>query len=215
MESLNMRNHVVAFLCLTVLVAAPAAAQQAPQRMYKCVDAKGRTYYTQVPPPECLGRDTLELNKSGSVIRTTPRELTAEQRAAREAEQKKKLEAEEKAKEERRKTAALLNTYSSEKDIDDARARALKEAEAAIKETERRIVDAQKRQKQLDAEKEFYAKKPMPVKLRQDLSNIEIEIKNQMDLLDAKKKEIGTINAKYDEDKRRYVEAARKAGRAR
>jgi len=215
MESLNMRNHVVAFLCLTVLAAAPAAAQQAPQRMYKCVDAKGRTYYTQVPPPECLGRDTVELNKSGSVIRTTPRELTAEQRAAREAEQKKKLEAEEKAKEERRKTAALLNTYSSEKDIDDARTRALKEAEAAIKETERRIVDARKRQKQLDAEKEFYTKKPMPVKLRQDLSNIEIEIKNQMELLDAKKKEIGTINAKYDEDKRRYVEAAHKAGRAR
>jgi len=210
-----MRNHVVAFLCLTVLAAAPAAAQQAPQRMYKCVDAKGRTYYTQVPPPECLGRDTVELNKSGSVIRTTPRELTAEQRAAREAEQKKKLEAEEKAKEERRKTAALLNTYSSEKDIDDARTRALKEAEAAIKETERRIVDARKRQKQLDAEKEFYTKKPMPVKLRQDLSNIEIEIKNQMELLDAKKKEIGTINAKYDEDKRRYVEAAHKAGRAR
>ncbi|HYA46106.1 MAG TPA: DUF4124 domain-containing protein [Burkholderiales bacterium] len=210
-----MRNHVVAFLCLTVLAACPAAAQQAPQRMYKCVDAKGKTYYTQVPPPECLGRETLELNKSGSVIHTTPRELTAEQRAARDAEQKKKLEAEEKAKEERRKTAALLNTYSSEKDIDDARTRALKEAEAAIKETERRIVEAQKRQKQLGAEKEFYTKKPMPVKLRQDLSNIEIEIKNQMELLDAKKKEIGTINAKYDEDKRRYVEAARKAGRAR
>jgi len=209
-----MRNRAMTILCLAML-AAPATAQQAPQRMYKCVDAKGRTYYTQVPPPECLGRDTVELNKSGSVVRTTPRELTAEQRAAREAEQKKKLEAEEKAKEERRKTAALLNTYSSEKDIDDARTRALKEAEAAIKETERRIVDARKRQKQLDAEKEFYTKKPMPVKLRQDLSNIEIEIKNQMELLDAKKKEIGTINAKYDEDKRRYVEAAHKAGRAR
>jgi hypothetical protein len=200
-----------------VLVAAPAAAQQAPQRMYKCVDARGRTYYTQVPPRECLGRDTQELNKSGTVIRSTPREipLTAEQKAAREAEQKKKLEAEEKTKEERRKDSALLNTYPSEKDIDYARAAALKEAEAAIKETETRIAAAQKRRKELDSEKEFYTKKPMPVKLRQDIANIEIEIKNQQELLEAKKKEIGSINAKYDEDKRRYVELTRKAARTR
>jgi len=200
-----------------VLVAAPAAAQQAPQRMYKCVDARGRTYYTQVPPRECLGRDTQELNKSGTVIRSTPREipLTAEQKAAREAEKKKKLEAEEKAKEERRKDSALLNTYPSEKDIDYARAAALKEAEAAIKETEKRIAAAQKRRKELDSEKEFYTKKPMPVKLRQDIANIEIEIKNQQELLEAKKREIGGINAKYDEDKRRYLELTRKAARTR
>ena len=211
-----MRNQAMVLACLTMLTAAPAAAQQqGPQHMYKCVDAKGKTYYTQMPPPECLGRETQELNKSGSVVRSTPKEPTAEQRAAREAEQKKKLENEEKAKEERRKNSALLNTYSSEKDIDYARAGALKEAEAAIKETEKRIVDAQKRQKQLDAEKEFYTKKPMPAKLKEDISNIEIEIKNQKELLEAKKREIGTINAKYDEDRRRYVEATRKAAQTR
>jgi len=213
-----MRNQAMVLACLTMLTAAPAAAQQqGPQHMYKCVDAKGKTYYTQMPPPECLGRETQELNKSGSVVRSTPKEPTAEQRAAREAEQKKKLENEEKAKEERRKNSALLNTYSSEKDIDYARAGALKEAEAAIRETEKRIVDAQKRQKQLDAEKEFYTKKPMPAKLKEDMSNIEIEIKNQKELLEAKKREIGTINAKYDEDKKRYAtaKAAGTAGTAR
>jgi hypothetical protein len=183
--------------------------------MYKCVDAKGKTYYTQIPPPECLGRDTQELNKSGTRIRTTPREipLTPEQQAAREADRKKKLGDEEKAKEDRRKSDALMNTYSNEKDIDDARARALKEAETAIKETERRIAEAIKRQKELDSEKEFYAKKPMPFKLKQDIANIEVEIKNQTELLDAKKKEIGSINAKYDEDKRRYVDISQKTAR--
>jgi len=44
------------------------------------------------------------------------------------------------------------------------------------------------------------------LKLKRDISNNEIEITNQTVLLDAKKKEISTINAKYDEDKRRYVE---------
>jgi len=200
-----MRSQTIVLLCSTLLAVAPAAAQQ---RMYKCVDARGKVYYTQVPPPECLGRDTQELDKSGTPMRKsqTPAALTPAQQKAREAELKKKLEAEERAKEERRKNTALLNTYSSAKDIDDARARALKEAELAIAETEKRIAGAQKRRKELESEKEFYVKKPMPLRLKQDIANNEIEIKNQTELLDAKKKEISAIDAKYDSDKRRYVE---------
>jgi Domain of unknown function (DUF4124) len=205
MGSLTKRSRTAAFLCLILLAAAPAAAQE---RMYKCVDAKGKTYYTQVPPPECLGRDTQELNKSGSLLRRNPAaiQLSPAQEQAREAERKKKLEEEERSKEERRKNLALLNTYSSEKDIDDARVRALDEAQAAIEATERSIAGAQKRRQELESEKEFYVKKPMPLKLKTDISNTEIEIKNQTGLLDAKKKEISAINAKYDEDKRRYIE---------
>jgi len=193
------------FLCSTLLAVAPAAAQE---RMYKCVDAKGKVYYTQVPPPECLGRDTQELNKSGTLIRKNPAAipLTPAQEQAREAERKKKLEEEERSREERRKNLALLNTYSSERDIEEARTRALAEAQGAIEDTERRIAGAQKRHKELEAEKEFYVKKPMPFKLKQEIANNEIEIENQFALLEAKKKEISTIKAKYDEEKRRYVE---------
>ena len=199
-----MRSRAMMFFCFTLAVA-PAAAQE---RMYKCVDAKGKVYYTQVPPPECLGRDTQELNKSGTLIRKNPgaTALTPAQEQAREAERRKKLEDEEKSREERRKNLALLNTYSSERDIEEARARALAEAQTAIADTERRIAGAQKRHKELETEKEFYVKKQMPFKLKQEIANNDIEIQNQIVLLDAKKKEISTINAKYDADKRRYVE---------
>jgi len=202
---LFMRSRTMMFLCSTLLALAPAAAQE---RMYKCVDARGKVYYTQVPPPECLGRDTQELNKSGTLIRKNPAviPLTPAQEQAREAERKKKIEDEERSKEERRKNLALLNTYSSEKDIEEARTRALAEAQSAIADTERSIAGAQKRHKELEAEKEFYVKKPMPFKLKQEITNNEIEIKNQIVLLDAKKKEISTINAKYNEDRRRYIE---------
>ena len=198
-----MRSRTLMLLCSTLLAVAPAAAQE---RMYKCVDARGKVYYTQVPPPECLGRDTQELNKSGTLIRKNPAAMTPAQEQAREAERRKKLEDEERSREERRKNLALLNTYSSEKDIEEARARSLAETQGAIADTERRIEGAQKRHKELAAEKEFYVKKPMPFKLKQEIANNEIEIKNQIVLLDAKKKEISTINAKYDEDKRRYIE---------
>jgi len=205
MGSLIMRSRTMVFLCSTVLALAPAAAQE---RMYKCVDARGKVYYTQVPPPECLGRDTQELNKSGTLIRRNPAviPLSPAQEQAREAERKKKNEDEERSKEDRRKNLALLNTYSSERDIEDARTRALKEAQVAIEDTERSIAGAQKRHQELEAEKEFYVKKPMPFKLKQEITNNEMQIRNQTVLLDAKKKEINTINAKYDEDKRRYVE---------
>ncbi len=198
-----MRSRTLMLLCSTLLAVAPAAAQE---RMYKCVDARGKVYYTQVPPPECLGRDTQELNKSGTLIRKNPAAMTPAQEQAREAERRKKLEDEERSREERRKNLALLNTYSSEKDIEEARTRALTETQGVIADTERRIAGAQKRHKELEAEKEFYVKKPMPFKLKQEIANNDIEIKNQIVLLDAKKKEISTINAKYDEDKRRYVE---------
>ena len=71
--------------------------------------------------------------KSGSVLKRIEGQLTPEQQAKRDEEIKKKAEADAAAKEERRKNTALLNTYASEKDIDEARARALKENEQGIK----------------------------------------------------------------------------------
>jgi hypothetical protein len=188
---------------LLALAAAPACAQA---HLYKCKDSKGKTYYTQMPPTECLGKEMDELSTQGMVLKKREAALTPEQFAAREAEEKRKKEEELAAKEEKRKNQALVNTYSSEKDIEDSRQRALKQAEQATKEIDKRIAEAQKRAKDLAAEKEFYAKKPMPKKLQDDIKNNEIDLKGQQDTLAAKKKELGEINAKYDEDKRRYLE---------
>jgi len=172
--------------------------------LYKCKDDKGKTYYTDRPPAACVGKAMEELNKEGAVVRRREAALTPEQQAAREAEEKRKKEAELAAKEEQRMNRALLNTYSSEKDIEEGRQRALKQVEQASAEIKKRIADAQKRAKRLDAEKEFYLKKPMPRKLQDDIKNNEIELKVQQGALEAKQKEIDEINAKYDEDKRRY-----------
>lgn len=192
---------------LAFAIGLASSTAQAQGRMYKCVDAKGKTYYTQTPPSECLGRDTEVLSsKSGSVVRKIEGQLTPEQQAQRDEERKRKAEQDAQAKEERRKNTALLNTYSSEKDIDEARARSLKENEAGIKETEKRIASALKRKKELDDEKEFFAKKALPAKLEQDIRNNEVDMKNQQGLLEVQKKQVSTINAKYDEDKRRYIE---------
>ncbi len=191
---------------LVALLALAAAQPALGQKMYKCVDAKGKVYYTQLPPSECLGKGAEELSRQGQVVKRLEGALTPQQEAAREAERRKKQEGEIAAREERRKNQALLNTYSSEGDIEEARSRAIKDNELAVKETEKRVDGALKRRKAFEAEKEFYAKKALPGKLQDDIKNNEIELKNQQELLAAKKKQVSEINAKYDSDKKRYVE---------
>jgi len=204
-----MSNRALFFL-IAVLATAPAGAQQEPQKMYKCVDARGKVYYTQLPPPECTGRASDELSKQGTVIKHNDAPLSEEQRAKfeaqRDAEKKKKAEAEERTREQQRQSTALLNTYSSVSDIEYARNQALKDNADAVKETEQRYAAALARQQELDKEKAFYVNRVLPRKLQLDLEGIAVDIKNQEQALDARRKEAHTINAKYDDDKRRYLE---------
>ena len=198
----------IALLSCALLAGMPAEAQ----RLYKYTDpATGKTVYTDKLPTEAAGKANEQLNRQGTVVKREPAAPTADEIAAREADRKRKLEEELAAKEEKRKNQALLNTYSNEKDIDDARARALQINDEAIKDAERKVADAQKRQKQLASEAEFYQKRPMPGQLKLDVQNNQVELKANGDLLDAKRKETAAINAKYDEDKRRYLELS-KAG---
>ena len=202
----------IAFLAVVVAAstAVLAAGPQAPLHMYKCVDAKGKTYYTQTPPQECLGRATQELSREGRVVKQNEI-VTPEQLAARAAEKKKKAEAEKLAAEERRKNTALLNSYSDAKDIEEARTRAIKQVEQSIKASETKIAAAEKRRAGFDREKEFYAKKPLPARLQQDIQDNELTIQRERELVEARKKEISSINVKYDEDKRRFLELTRGA----
>jgi DNA repair exonuclease SbcCD ATPase subunit len=191
---------ILILAAVLVLALAPAQA-----KTYKCKDARGNTYYTDRPPAECAGKKMDVLSTQGTVLRSREAAMTPQQRAAREAAEKREKEEALAAKEERRRNRALLTTYSSERDIEDGRQRALRQAEQATKEIQKRIADAQKRAKKLESEKEFYSKKPIPKKLQDDIANNQVDLKSQQDALAAKQKEIGEINARYDEDKRRYL----------
>jgi hypothetical protein len=205
-----MNNRIVFVLAAALAVGSTSAAAQS--RMYKCVDGKGKTYYTQTPPAECLDRTTQELSRSGRVVKQTE-VLTDAQVAAREAEKKKKAEEDKAAGEERRKNAALLNTYASEKDIEEARGRALKLAQEAIVAAEKRITEAEKLRVKFDQEKEFYVKKPMPKELQDRIAKNEEDIHTQQGTIEQKKKDVSAINARYDQEKRRYAELTRSSGK--
>ena len=208
-----LSGRLLTLLLCAAAAAAPAAAQQ-PQKLYRYTDpTTGQVIYTDKLPPNAAGKANDQLSPQGTVIRRTEAALTPEQIAAKEAERKRRIEEDLAAKEEKRKNMALLNTYPSERDIDEARARALKANEEAVKEAELKLAEAEKRKESLASEAEFYKKRQMPAHLKQEIQTNEVEIRSQAELLEKKRKESTAINTRYDEDLRRYRGLA-KAGLA-
>jgi hypothetical protein len=216
-----------AVLLAAALALAPLAASA---QSFRCVGTDGKKYYGSTIPAQCLGQPVEQLNTQGTVIRRFDPEGDEKQKAAKEAEAVKKRQEDAIAKEESRRNRALLATYTSDQDIDEARARALQENQKAVKEVEGRIAEIKKRRAEFAKEMEFYQEAPpakdakgkptkagaapkapkIPPKLAEDLKNSEIDLNAHQQLLDAKKKEVEAINAKYDEDKKRYAELTKR-----
>ena len=196
-------NPKIALLAATLALLPFAADAQS----YRCVGKDGKKYYGQSLPPQCLGQPAEQLNAQGMVIKRIDPQASAAERERKVAEDEERKKREAMSKEEGRRNRALLATYTSDKDIEQARARALTENEGAIKDIERRISALKKRQDDLKKELDFFqGKNKPPVKLEQDIKNNEFDVKTQQDLLVGKKKDVDSINARYNDDKRRYNE---------
>jgi hypothetical protein len=196
---------LTAALALTPALALLPLAAEA--QSFRCVGKDNKKYYGSMVPPECIGRPVEQLNNRGIVIKRIDPEGEERARAAQEAAAEQKRKDEAAAKETSRRNHALLATYTSEKDIDEARARALTDNEKAVSEAQARIESIKKRHAGYVKELDFYKgdKKP-PAKLGDDLQNAEVDLKAQENLLAAKQKEFDVINTKYNEDKKRYLE---------
>jgi chromosome segregation ATPase len=161
---------------------------------YRCVGTDGKKYYGSSVPPQCLGRPVEELNAQGMVMKKFDAAASADERAKKDAEDADRKKREALAKEQGRKDNALLASYTSEKDIEAARGRALEGVQKATAEVEERIAALKKR-------------RAAP---NQDVKTIDIDLKAQEGLLAAKRKEMDSINAKYDDDKKRYIEITKR-----
>ncbi|MGA8049381.1 MAG: DUF4124 domain-containing protein [Burkholderiales bacterium] len=189
-------------------IAAAVLPQDAAAQTYRCITKEGKVYYGQTMPTACIGQVVEQLNAQGLVIkRIVPNNVQMEDSAAKEAEEKKKMEEAARVKEEQRRNRALLATYTSTRDIDEARARALSEPTTRVKEIEARIDELKKKRATLAKEQASYTgdRKP-PSSLVEQMTDTDSELTLQSGLLDSKRRDIQNINDKYDADKKRYVE---------
>ncbi len=193
-----------ATLLIVGFALAPFAADA---QTYRCVGKDGKKYYGSAVPPQCLGLPVEQLNAQGMVTKRFDAVASAAEREKKAAEEEERKKREVITKEEGRRNRALLATYTSDKDIEAARGRALIDNEAAVKDIERRIGALKKRLEELKKELDFYqGKKKPPAKLNDDIRNLEFDIKTQEELLALKKRDVDTINTRYDDDKKRYGE---------
>lgn len=190
--------HSLVGVLLGMAVALPAAAK------ITCCEVDGKRTCGDPPPPQCLNKAKTVFDKGG-VAREVEPPLTAEQRAAREAEKARKIEEEKQAAEQARRDRALLDSYTSEKEIDAARDRALADLDKNAEQARNRLDSAMKKKQKLDQEKEFYQKKPMPAVLSAQLKDNDNEITAQQKILEQKDVDAAAIKERYGMDKARYL----------
>lgn len=202
----------LAMIAAAALIAAPLAAQaqqgaKTERYTYRCTGKDGKKYYGSTIPTACLGMPIDQLNQRGIRVKRIDPEGDEKARLAKEAEEKRLADEAQERREELRRNRALLATYTSEKDIEAARKRALADNQRAVKEAQARIELLKKRRAGYDKEMEFYKEADKaPSKLREDIRATEVDLDATQGLLEAKQKETESINAKYDEDRRRYRE---------
>jgi predicted nucleic acid-binding Zn-ribbon protein len=191
---------IISFAFIFIFIQPVSAA------LKKCVDDKGRTqYYNNTPPPECLGKATVEMSDHGVVIKKTKEEVElkeAEEQAKREAVEKKR------AMDKKRLDAALLATYTDKKEIDLARDRNIQPAELAIKGIEPRLKVSQDRLEVLklqflEAQK---TKSPALVSLKKEMNSAKKEVVRLEDELIKRKEEVENIKARFSAERKRFIE---------
>jgi hypothetical protein len=195
---------ITALLFVSPTLFALGAAAQV--RIYCCDDANGRKVCGDFLPAACQGRAYEERDNRGFVSKKVEAPLTAEQQARRDAEAAKKEADARKAAEDRRRTLALLATYSSEKDIDTVRDRNLAELDKSIVEAQKRLDEARKKKQKLDSDKEFYKGKPLPDSVKSQVRDNDKEIEAHQATIATKTREKEDVRARFADEKKRYLE---------
>lgn len=187
-------------LCIAFITTAEA-------KLYKWVDDKGVTHYGETLPPEYAGKDNVQLNDKGRVIKKTEK-VSAEELRSKDENAARKLADDKSAFEQRRKDNTLLSTFSNENEIDLARDRNLQQAEAVINSIQLLLKSAQQSLEgfQQEAEQRTKAGRKIPDSLQADIAEAENQAKKlQQDLAKAQEKS-AAIRESYEADKARYRE---------
>jgi len=183
--------------CAAALPAAVAADAQAP-RIYSCITADGRRLTADRPIPECSAREQRLHNSDGSVRRVVPPEMTAEERAEKEARDRK-AELDRLAQVDAvRRDRNLIARYPDEASHQKAREAALDTVRLAMRASESRLEALTAERKPLAQEAEFYKGKQLPPKLKQQIDANDAATDAQRAAVHNQQAELERISRLYD-----------------
>jgi len=177
-------------------------------KIFKWTDENGVTHYGEVIPPEYKDQAAQEMSRQGLTIRKWDAAITPEQRKATETKSVREREEKQREFEQRRRDLALINTYTSAREIDEHRDRTLQLPVQAIQGLEPRLKKAQQRLASLEqqlATLNTGGKRP-PHGLELDVADQKGEIDTIQAEIERYKAEIELIKVKYEGDRKRYLE---------
>lgn len=184
---------------------------------FRCVDEKGVTHIGDTPPAGCANVPMYEISRSGTVLRKIDPTPSAEEVKVRDADSARRKEEAKVAAEQRRKDMALLSSYSTEKEFDVARDRNIEPLQGRIKMTHERMEAVDKRAQELADEMEFYkagkskaskkdSVREVPIQLATDYERTQTEKASLAKGITGYEKEIVEIRAKFEVDKKRWLD---------
>ena len=171
--------------------------------MNKCQDDEGKFhYYANIMPSECQNKTTVEMNKRGVVIRTQ----TAEFKEAPEIDPAQQAADEQLRLEAERRDAVLLNTYTSEEDINWALDRNIHPIELAIAGIEKRLEIARNRLQILQRQAAEAEKTGTPAlaSIQQDMIPVTRDVSQLENELQRNHRRINGLKEKFASDRKRF-----------
>ena len=193
---------------ISALAAALGATAVHAGKLYKWTDEKGVVHYSETLPSEAKDRSSTEIDKKGRELRKNDAALTPAQIKAIQDDKERRKSEEKQLAEQRRRDNALLNTYTTEAEIDGARDRAISGATQSMQAIEARLKTARGK---IDALRKQMADwkakgKPVPDSLKDELAAAERDESKVAADLKGKETEIQNLRQKYELDKARFVE---------
>ncbi len=208
----NTRTSILAILALGVAVASGSVMAQSKGggKIVCWKDKSGKTVGCgDRVPPEYEDNATKELDKRGVTRKTTD---SAEEAAKRKTQQQglaRQQEGEQKRlADQRRQDTALINTFSSEKEIDAKRDRDMQVLDLQISQLKVSLKNVIEHQADPKARSEGYGKnkKPVPENVKDEMARVAAEKQKIEQNIAAREKEKEEIRARYAEYRKRFAE---------
>ena len=195
-------------IALAFVLAAAGVTAQAATGINGCVKPGGQPFYgDDTVRRECKDSQILRLNPDGSKKDLVPAVLTPEQRKAKGERDKRLRECNLRNRDQRRKDEALLETYPSEDDLQEARYDALGSQLRRINQANDRMKKIIAKGKELTEQGRFFAPPHrMPLSLQADReTNYRLE-RSQLRVIEDAAQEIQRTNDQFDAYLKRYRE---------
>jgi len=202
---MGFRHFSLVCCVLSLGVTQLALADGSGKKLYRWVDDKGQVHYGDTLPATAGISGSEELGKSGQVMK---RSESLAERKVRVAEEVEAARIKKEKDEQNRLDQALLGTYTSEKEIDLARDRALEFHQMAINSAHIRMTQVVVNQKEVNANADAFVKrgKEVPAYLKNQIDANQSELDSLNRIIKANQEALIGVREKYDADKARYRE---------